>query len=106
MVFATSVLEHIDNDEVFMRQLSDLLKPGGVAILTCDYNDQYKQGDAIPSVCRRMYTQQDIRERIMTSAVQCYPIDPPDWDCPNPDFVLAGRFRYTFATLTLRKSVS
>lgn len=103
IVFATSVLEHIDDDVTFMRHISSLLKPGGLAILTCDYNDNYKRGDEIPGVCWRMYTQKDFRERIIPSAVQCEPIDTPNWDCPNPDFVLADKYRYTFATLVLRK---
>lgn len=106
VVFSTSVLEHVEDDETFMRHLSDLLKPNGVMILTCDYNDQYKPGDEIPSVCHRMYTQRDFRERIIPSARQCAPIDEPKWDCPNPDFVFGDRFRYTFATLALRKSAS
>jgi SAM-dependent methyltransferase len=106
VVFATSVIEHVKDDETFMRHLAELLKPNGVMILTCDYNDQYKPGDEIPSVCHRMYTQKDFRERIIPSARQCSPLDDPDWDCPNPDFVLGDRFRYTFATLVLRKSAS
>ena len=106
VVFATSVLEHVEDDEKFMRQVSELLKPGGVLILTCDFNDGYKHGDPIPSVCHRMYTQTDFRERIIPSARQCIPLDAPDWNCPSPDFVLADRFRYTFATLVLRKSAS
>jgi SAM-dependent methyltransferase len=106
VVFATSVLEHVEDDEKFMRLLSEMLKPNGVMILTCDYNDQYKPGDEIPTVCHRMYTQRDFRERVIPSAPQCFPIDNPDWDCPNPDFVLGNRFRYTFATLVLRKSAS
>ena len=75
VVFATSVLEHVEDDEKFMRQVSELLKPGGVLILTCDFNDGYKHGDPIPSVCHRMYTQTDFRERIIPSARQCIPLD-------------------------------
>jgi SAM-dependent methyltransferase len=104
IVFATSVLEHVEDDAAFMHSISELLKPDGVAILTCDYNDQYVRGDPIPDVCHRMYTQADFRDRIIPSAHGCSPIDVPDWDCPAPDFVLADRFRYTFASLVLRKS--
>lgn len=104
VVFATSVLEHVEDDEKFMLHLSELLKPDGVMVLTCDYNDQYRPGDEIPDVCYRMYTQKDFRERIIPSARQCAPIDDPAWDCPAPDFVFGNRFRYTFATLALRKS--
>jgi len=104
VVFATSVLEHVEDDATFMRDISDLLKPNGVGVLTCDYNDQYKNGDPIPRVCHRMYTQMDFRDRIIPSARNCSLIDMPSWDCPNPDFVLAGGFRYTFATIVFRKA--
>jgi hypothetical protein len=31
-------------------------------------------------------------------------VDEPQWDCPNPDFVYAGKYRYTFATLVFQKN--
>ena len=106
VIFSTSVLEHVDNDELFIQQIVDLLAPGGVGILTCDYIDQYQSGDVIPDVDRRLYTQKDLKERILPLLKGCYLVDEPQWDCPNPDFVYAGKYRYTFATLVFQKNVT
>ena len=103
VIFSTSVLEHVDNDELFIQQIVDLLAPGGVGILTCDYSDQYQSGDVIPDVDRRLYTQKDLKERILPLLKGCYLVDEPQWDCPNPDFVYAGKYCYTFATLVFQK---
>ena len=104
MIFSTSVLEHVDNDELFMQQIADLLAPNGVAILTCDYNDQYQLGDSIPDVDIRLYTQKDLKQRILPLLKDCYLVDEPQWDCPNPDFVYAGKYRYAFATLVFQRN--
>lgn len=103
IVFSTSVLEHVENDELFLVQISELLAPGGVAILTLDYNDQYVPGDLIPDVDCRFYTQQDLKNRLLPLLKNCELVDEPKWDCVNPDFVYAGRYRYTFASLVFRK---
>jgi hypothetical protein len=34
----------------------------------------------------------------------CTPVDEPQWDCPNPDFSYLGKFRYTFATIVVKKT--
>jgi hypothetical protein len=104
LIFSTSVLEHVDNDELFVTQIAELLAPSGVAILTCDYNDQYQLGDPIPDVDIRLYTQKDLKQRILPLLKDCHLVDEPQWDCPNPDFVYAGKYRYTFATLVFQKN--
>ena len=106
IVFSTSVIEHVENDELFISQIVDLLAPGGTAILTCDYNDQYKPGDSIPDVDFRFYTQKDFKERFLPLLKDCFWVDQPQWDCPNPDFIYAGLYRYTFATLVFQKKKS
>lgn len=103
IIFSTSVLEHVQDDELFMTQIVELLAPGGIAVLTCDYNDQYKPGDPIPDVDFRFYTQKDFRQRILPLLKGCSLVDEPQWDCPNPDFIYAGYYRYTFATLVFQK---
>jgi len=104
IIFSTSVLEHVENDELFMTQVSELLAPGGVAILTCDYNDQYKQGDRIPQTDFRFYTQIDFKNRLLPLLKDCELVDSPQWDCPNPDFTYDG-CHYSFATLVFRKRI-
>jgi SAM-dependent methyltransferase len=103
IIFSTSVIEHVKDDECFIKQIAGLLAPGGIAILTCDYNDQYQPGDAIPQEDFRFYTQKDFLERLLPLIKDCSLVDEPQWDCPNPDFVYAG-CRYTFATFVFRKN--
>jgi hypothetical protein len=103
IIFSTSVLEHVEDDELFMVEIAKLLKPGGTAILTCDYNDQYKAGDPTPDVDYRFYTQNDLKHRLLPLLENCKLVDTPQWDCPNPDFVYAGYYRYTFATFVFQK---
>jgi 2-polyprenyl-3-methyl-5-hydroxy-6-metoxy-1,4-benzoquinol methylase len=102
IIFSTSVIEHVENDELFITQIASLLAPGGVAILTADFNDQYKSGDCIPQEDFRLYTQKDFKERLLPLLKNCSLVDKPQWACPNPDFVYAG-CNYTFATLVFRK---
>ncbi len=103
IIFSTSVLEHVPDDELFMTQIAELLAPGGTAILTCDYNDRYQPGDPIPDVDCRFYTQKDFTQRILPLLKNCSLVDEPQWDCPNPDFTYAGYYIYTFATLVFQK---
>jgi SAM-dependent methyltransferase len=103
VVFSTSVIEHVENDELFIEQIASLLAPGGTAIVTCDYNDQYKQGDPIPIEDFRLYTQKDFRERLLPLLTDCELVDDPQWECAAPDFTYAG-CRYTFASLVFRKN--
>lgn len=104
VVFATSVIEHVEDDESFIRDISQLLKPGGKMVLTCDYLNTYKRGDPIFDVNYRFYTQSDLSERLLGNAESCRLVDQPQWDCEKPDFFYAG-FNYTFATLVIEKTV-
>lgn len=103
IVFSTSVLEHVEDDETFVRQIADLLAPGGVCVLTCDFKEGYRKGDPLISADYRFYTKEDLAGRLMSKLPDCRLLDSPSWDCPHPDFELAG-FQYTFATLVFKKS--
>lgn len=102
VVFSTSVIEHVELDDEFLMQIAALLKKGGVAILTCDYCDTYKDGDPKPAVDFRFYTQKHIKEKLLPKLVGCRLIDEPQWDCLTPDFYYDG-FNYTFGTIVLKK---
>jgi SAM-dependent methyltransferase len=104
IVFSTSVIEHVEDDELFVSEIYDMLVPGGVAILTCDYQDQYKSGDPLPVEDYRFYTQKDFTMRLMPLLENVELVGVPNWECPNPDFNYAG-CNYTFATLVFRKPV-
>lgn len=103
IIFSTSVIEHVEQDEEFLKQIAALLKKDGKIVLTCDYCDTYQAGDPKPSVDFRFYTQKDIKERLLPRLDDCRLIDEPEWDCPNPDFYYDG-FNYTFGTIVLEKT--
>lgn len=105
IIFSTSVLEHVKDDEQFMMQMADLLAPGGIGILTCDFKEGYKVGDPVIAGDYRFYTKQDLLQRVLAKLKDCTLVDSPQWDCSSPDFDLGG-FKYTFATLVFRKSNS
>jgi hypothetical protein len=104
LIFSTSVIEHEPDDESFMKCIADLLAPGGVAILTCDYKDGWKPGDPKPECNARFYTQHDLRDRLLPLMIDCHLADEPQWDCPNPDFSYLGKYQYTFATFVIMKN--
>ena len=103
IVFSTSVIEHDPNDESFIKCVSGLLAPGGVAVITCDYKDGWKPGDLKPEVDARFYTKDDLEKRLLSCIPDCELVDSPQWDCPNPDFNYLGKYQYTFATFVIRK---
>jgi SAM-dependent methyltransferase len=102
IIFSVSVIEHVQDDAEFLIQIGQLLKPGGIAVLTCDYNDQYVVGGPKPSVDWRLYTQNDFRTRLLPRIADCELMDLPQWDCLKPDFQWEG-CSYTFASLVFRK---
>jgi SAM-dependent methyltransferase len=103
IIFSTSVIEHDPDDESFIKCISDLMAPGGVAVITCDYKDGWKQGDPKPDVDARLYTQHDLKERLLPLMSNCCLLDRPQWDCPDPDFNYLGKYQYTFATFVVKK---
>jgi SAM-dependent methyltransferase len=104
IIFSTSVIEHDPDDESFIRCIPDLLVPGGMAIITCDYKDGWKPGESKPEVDARLYTKQDLRDRLLPLMSNCRLVDEPQWDCPNPDFNYLGKCQYTFATFVVKRS--
>jgi SAM-dependent methyltransferase len=106
IIFSTSVIEHDPDDESFVKCINDLLAPGGVAIITCDYKDGWKPGDLKPEVDARFYTQADLKKRLLQHMPDCKLVDTPQWDCPNPDFHYLGKYIYTFATFVVKKEVN
>ena len=103
IIFSTSVIEHDPEDESFIKCIAKLLAPGGVAMITCDYKDGWKPGEPKPDVDARLYTQHDLRDRLLPLMPDCNLVDQPQWDCKSPDFLYLGKYRYTFATLVVRK---
>ena len=103
IIFSTSVIEHDPDDASFMKCIAGLLAPGGYAVITCDYQDGWKLGDPKPSVDSRLYTKDDLEKRLLSYAPDCELADAPKWDCPHPDFLYQGKYRYTFASFVIQK---
>jgi SAM-dependent methyltransferase len=103
IVFSTSVIEHDPNDQTFMKCIEGLLKPGGIAVITCDYKDGWKPGEPKPIEDARFYTKTDLTNRLLSYVPQSYLVDAPQWDCANPDFNYLGKYQYTFASFVIRK---
>jgi len=102
VVFSTSVIEHVEDDELFVAQIADLLAPGGHAVLTCDFNDAYRPGDRVPQEDFRFYTARDLGERLLARMPGCRLADRPVWGHGRPDFAYAG-IPYMFASFVVRK---
>jgi SAM-dependent methyltransferase len=105
VIISTSVIEHVQEDEAFVRDISKLLKRGGVAILTCDFHNDYVKGFAIPNVDYRFYTKNDLSVRLMRAIPECelYGV-APKWDCTEYDFCYMRKYHYTFASFVFTKS--
>ncbi len=103
IIFSTSVIEHVQDDARFVREISELLAPGGFAVLTCDFKPGYQPGDRVPRVDFRFYTKKDLAERLVANMPGCRLYGPGRWDVESPDFRFEG-IDYTFATFTVQKT--
>lgn len=100
IIFSTSVIEHVKNDEEFISDMCLLLKLGGVCVLTCDFKDGWKSGDPVHPLDCRFYTEEDLNVRLH-NIIKKYGyslVGEPNWK-GKPDFFFDG-FAYNFATLT------
>lgn len=102
VIFSTSVIEHVEQDDRFAAEIARLLKPGGYALLTCDYRNDWRAGDPKPYEDFRFYTADDLGERLPAAMSGCRLIDEPDWAQHAPDFTYAN-CRYSFATFAVQK---
>ena len=52
IIFSTSVIEHVEDDERFVREIYDLLSPGGVAILPVPHtsNNEYRNNELFHNI--------------------------------------------------------
>lgn len=104
IIFSTSVIEHVPDDEQFIADICSLLEPGGTAILTCDFKEGWKKGDPVHPLDCRFYTEYDlnVRLRAVLEMCDCRLVGEPMWK-GRPDFFFDG-FAYSFATLVFRKN--
>ena len=103
VIFSTSVVEHVSDDETFVSQMCQLLEPEGFGILTCDFKETYKKGDPLPDTDVRVYTTYDITQRLRNIMLEngCDLYGSVDYS-GEPDFTFSG-VNYSFASLVFRK---
>lgn len=103
VVFSVSVIEHVQDDELFVDDMCKLLKPGGTCILTCDFNNDYTVGSHKPGCDFRLYTKDDllVRFKAILDRNNCFIDGDIDYD-EAPDFVYESTL-YTFGTLVFKK---
>jgi hypothetical protein len=102
IVFSTSVIEHVVDDIQFIADICSILQPGGVGILTCDFNNNYRCGDRLPATDVRFYTERDLMNfGLILKENNCALVDNPDWS-GEPDFT-HDECNYSFATYVFRK---
>lgn len=101
--YACSVIEHVQNDEYFLKCMIDTIKDGGYGILTCDFNNSASR---VPTTCFRAYTTYDLDERLrkVLEDNNCKYIDKPDWNKQPYQFEWEG-IRYDFATMVFKKGI-
>jgi len=101
-IFSTSVIEHVADDEQFVRDLCDCLASDGVCILTADFREGWRAGDPLPATDCRLYTAADIERlgRVLESK-GCYWVNSPDLE-GAPDFHYQGH-DYSFVGLVFKK---
>jgi SAM-dependent methyltransferase len=97
LILCVSVLEHVADDEAFVRQAGALLAPGGIAIFTVDFSERYPETGLRPAANQRLYTQHDLRTRLLGVLPDCALIDPPRWSDGAEDFEYED-CQYAFAT--------
>jgi len=105
IVFATSVLEHVQDDELFVGQMCELLTVDGWGIITCDFNNEYVPGNSVPATVVRQYTRADLEDRLqkVLHYYGCKIVGEYDWTA-EPDFIYQGHL-YSFATFVFERHV-
>jgi SAM-dependent methyltransferase len=102
IIFSTSVIEHVQDDELFISQITSLLAVDGVAILTADFDDNFVEGNVKPHTDCRLYTNKDILLRLVPLMHSCELVGPHFWQSCVPDFSFEGA-TYSFISLVFRK---
>ena len=104
VIISTSVLEHVANDEEFIKDCCNLLSKDGYAIFTMDFKEGYKEGDPLPATDVRFYTNHDLNNRLRNVLEEngCNLVgDYTNWT-GEPDFHYQGH-DYSFATFVFKK---
>jgi SAM-dependent methyltransferase len=103
LVFSTSVIEHVPDDDEFFDEVCKSIKPGGYGILTMDFKEGWKLGQIAVGTVYRFYTLDDLNTRFskLLKVNNCELVGESDWT-GEPDFQWENQM-YCFATYVFRK---
>lgn len=108
VIFSTSVIEHVPGDLQFIVDICDMLKPGGLCVMTCDFKPGYKEGDPMPATCERLYTKSRLQGLMawIEGTGGCKMTEEPQWDIQESDldFTWDG-VDYCFVGISFRKDL-
>jgi SAM-dependent methyltransferase len=106
LIFSVSVIEHVENDEEFIKDICNLLDKDGIAVLTMDFNDTYstrhRHTSHKPAEDYRLYTLNDYKR--LGKIIEdngCMYVDEFVANSP-PDFTY-GDSKYSFSTMVFKK---
>jgi len=103
IIFSASVMEHVQDDTEFIKDICSLLNVNGTAILTVDFREDWDETKPRPSVDYRLYTSKDYK-RISKILLEhnCFLTDEfiPG---AKPDFELEPGMVYSFSTMVFKK---
>jgi SAM-dependent methyltransferase len=103
IVVSCSVIEHVADDGQFVQQLYQLLKPGGVALLTTDFNADWRPHMRPAAPDSRLYTPERLQMLAKKLPAESL-LSPPTWAPTEAYFDFHG-VRYSFCSLAFRKPV-
>lgn len=106
IIFSTSVIEHVEDDEEFVRDIANKLEKNGYFVMTCDYLDDYKPGDKKPGCDFRLYTEYDLKTRLISNMPGCKLVGECDWKDKKTDYEDDTGFKYSFASFVAQKMIS
>jgi hypothetical protein len=106
IVFATSVIEHVEDDITFLQDMCYFLEVGGLGVITCDFKPDYQVGDRLPSTSLRFYTL--ARLQMFEALIQkegCELTTIPTWNESTPDNLdfKWEEIPYTFAGFSFKR---
>ena len=70
---------------------------------TIEFYDDLKRFKYIKRLLNRYHEEGDLKERLIRLMPDCQFLDTPNWDCPNPDFLFLGKYRYAFVSFVVKK---
>lgn len=103
IIFSTSVIEHVQDDEEFVEEIAGILNEGGYFVMTCDFKEDYRQGDRKPECDFRLYTEYDLKQRLVSHMRGCRLAGDCRWKNQKADFASGDGIKYGFASFVVKK---